>query len=116
MTLHGNSRLFAFIVAAAPADPTAASRLPSVRGGLERAEQEETGGADRDPRRPILSQLSLLLPSHSVPDTLVLVPALPQTAHGERRTHCGAAGQTPSLTVSGVLMLILSQVKWTRRR
>uniref|UniRef100_A0A3Q4AV41 Uncharacterized protein n=1 Tax=Mola mola TaxID=94237 RepID=A0A3Q4AV41_MOLML len=59
--------------------------------------------------------LSLLLPSHSVPDTLVLVPALPQTAHGERRTHCGAAGQTPSLTVSGVLMLILSQVKWTRR-
>uniref|UniRef100_A0A3Q1ALR7 Carrier domain-containing protein n=1 Tax=Amphiprion ocellaris TaxID=80972 RepID=A0A3Q1ALR7_AMPOC len=34
-------------------------------------------------KRVILSQLSLLLPPHSVPDTLVLVPALCLTPHGK---------------------------------
>ena len=98
VTLHGNSRLLAFIVAATPAEPTDAPRLPSEGGRLKRAEeQEETGGADGDPRQLILNQLSLLLPSHSVPDTLLLVAALPRTAHGERRTHCGAASQCPHL-------------------
>uniref|UniRef100_A0A3Q4G5B4 Aminoadipate-semialdehyde dehydrogenase n=1 Tax=Neolamprologus brichardi TaxID=32507 RepID=A0A3Q4G5B4_NEOBR len=42
-----------------------------------------SGGADGDLKKLILSQLSLLLPAHSVPDTLVLVPALCLTAHGK---------------------------------
>uniref|UniRef100_A0A3Q3JDU7 AMP-dependent synthetase/ligase domain-containing protein n=1 Tax=Monopterus albus TaxID=43700 RepID=A0A3Q3JDU7_MONAL len=33
----------------------------------------------------ILKQLSLLLPSYSVPDTLILIPALSLTPHGERQ-------------------------------
>ncbi|KAM9357795.1 beta-alanine-activating enzyme [Symphorus nematophorus] len=45
--------------------------------------QVETGGADGDLSRLILNQLSLLLPSYSVPDTLVSVPVLSLTPHGK---------------------------------
>ena len=102
--LYGGFRLLAFVVASAAGDQMAASASSSVQ---ERAEQtssasaerqqnlplsvkhhlEEAGGADGDLKRLILNQLSLLLPSHGIPDTLVLVPALCLTPHGERQTH-----------------------------
>lgn len=47
-------------------------------------EEEEGGGEapDRVLHRAVLQQLSLLVPSASIPDSLVLVPVLPLTAHG----------------------------------
>lgn len=92
MCLHEGFRLFAFVVASTLGDQMAASPVTSVRKhGEETASpspakhrHEEAGGADGDLSRLILSQLSLLLPAHCLPDTLVLVPALCQTPHGER--------------------------------
>uniref|UniRef100_UPI0037E8EB12 beta-alanine-activating enzyme n=1 Tax=Semicossyphus pulcher TaxID=241346 RepID=UPI0037E8EB12 len=81
-----NSRLLAFIVASTSVEQTEAS----VQEHVEQTRQEhlpssaeEPGGADGDVSRLILDQLSLLLPSHSVPDTLVLVPTLSLTPHGK---------------------------------
>ncbi|XP_070816876.1 beta-alanine-activating enzyme [Chaetodon trifascialis] len=94
--LHEGSRLLAFVVASTSGGQTAASRLASVQEQAEqtaerrgdppsavRHRQEETGGADGDLSRLILSQLSLVLPAHSVPDALVLVPSLCLTPHGK---------------------------------
>lgn len=100
--LHQGFRLLAFVMASTSGHQKAASTSASVQ---QRAEQipsacafgehaenqpssvspplEESGGADGDLKKLILSQLSLLLPAHSVPDTLVLVPTLCLTAHGE---------------------------------
>lgn len=61
MTLLPPSRLLAFVV-------------PTERRG-------DGGGV----RGLIHRRLSAALPSYSVPDALVLVPALPLTAHGEPR-------------------------------
>ena len=101
--LHEGSRPLAFVVTSTSGDQRADSPLTSVqqhaeqtpaaerREGLPssaRRRQEETDGADGDLSGLILSQLSLLLPSHSVPDTLVPVPALCLTPHGEHsRPH-----------------------------
>ncbi len=102
MGLHEGSRLLAFVVASTSGDQKAAPPLTSVQKRVEQTasaehlkdlafsgnhHQGETGGADRDLSRLILSQLSLLLPSYSVPDALVQVPALYLTRHGEHQTH-----------------------------
>ncbi|XP_039985544.1 beta-alanine-activating enzyme isoform X2 [Xiphias gladius] len=99
--LYEGSRLLAFVVASTSGDQRAASPLPSVQQHVDKSpstfprhqeedlpspvklHQEETSGADGDLSRLIVNQLSLLLPSHSVPDTLVLVPALCLTPHGK---------------------------------
>ncbi|XP_037325420.2 beta-alanine-activating enzyme isoform X2 [Pungitius pungitius] len=70
VVLHGPVRLLAFVVA-------------SAAGGQQGEEPRPPRGADGDLSRLILSRLSLLLPPHSVPDTLVLVPALSPTRHGK---------------------------------
>uniref|UniRef100_I3J472 Aminoadipate-semialdehyde dehydrogenase n=1 Tax=Oreochromis niloticus TaxID=8128 RepID=I3J472_ORENI len=64
--LHQGFRLLAFVMASTSGHQKAASTSASVQQ-----------------RKLILSQLSLLLPAHSVPDTLVLVPTLCLTAHGK---------------------------------
>lgn len=104
MAPYEGSRLLAFVVASTSGDQRAASPLTSVQKQAEQTpsasaehrgdphpavshHQEEAGGADGDLRRLILSQLSRLLPSYSVPDTLVLVPALCLTSHGEHQTR-----------------------------
>ncbi|XP_056271248.1 beta-alanine-activating enzyme isoform X2 [Pseudoliparis swirei] len=69
VALHGGQRLLAFVVASA-----------AERGEVVRPSAPPPDG---DLRRLILNQLSLLLPSHSIPDTLVLVPALSMTPHGK---------------------------------
>ncbi|TNN40020.1 Acyl-CoA synthetase family member 4 [Liparis tanakae] len=69
VALHGGQRLLAFVVASA-----------AERGEVVRPSAPPPDG---DLRRLILNRLSLLLPSHSVPDTLVLVPALSMTPHGK---------------------------------
>ncbi|KAG7228753.1 hypothetical protein INR49_008531 [Caranx melampygus] len=98
--LYNGSRLLAFVVASTSGDQTAASSLTSAQQREEKSAsalsrrqddlpspvnhgQEEAGGADRDLRRLIMKQLSALLPSYSVPDALVLVPALSLTSHGK---------------------------------
>ncbi|XP_022607126.1 acyl-CoA synthetase family member 4 [Seriola dumerili] len=101
--LSDGSRLLAFVVASTSGDQTAASPLTSVQQCEEKSpsglgqyqdhlpslvkhhphREEETGGADGELRRLIVDRLSLLLPSYSVPDTLVLVPALSLTRHGK---------------------------------
>ncbi|KAI3369008.1 hypothetical protein L3Q82_025980 [Scortum barcoo] len=100
--LHEGFRLLAFVVASTSGDRKAAPPLTSVQKRAEQTasaehvediasslnrHQGEMGGADGELSRLILSQLSLLLPSHSVPDTLVQVPALSLTPHGEHRAH-----------------------------
>ncbi|XP_023127577.2 beta-alanine-activating enzyme isoform X2 [Amphiprion ocellaris] len=97
--LYEDVRLLAFIVASTSGDHAAASTSSSVQQRAEQtpsalSERQEKppsstehhldeNGADRHLKRVILSQLSLLLPPHSVPDTLVLVPALCLTPHGK---------------------------------
>lgn len=89
--LHQRSRLLAFVVLSPLVDRAAASSPASVQRqedqtGLLRTPAEATGGADGDPgRHEVLRQLSLLLPAHSVPDAMVVVPALSHTPHGEKR-------------------------------
>lgn len=100
--LHEGSRLLAFVVTSTSGDQKADSPLTSVQQHAEltpaaehredlpssaRRHQEETDGADGDLSRLVLSQLSLLLPPHSVPDTLVPVPALCLTPHGEHHAQ-----------------------------
>lgn len=87
--LHQSSRLLAFIVTSSLADQAAGSPLTSAQHredqtGILRTPVEAAGRADGDPSTLVLGQLSLLLPSYSVPDTLVVVPALCQTPHGEK--------------------------------
>lgn len=84
MGLCEGFRLLAFVVASTFGERGAASRLTSAQ---KHVGQTDLPSPDGDLSRLILSQLSLLLPSYSVPDTLVLVPALCQTPHGERQTH-----------------------------
>ncbi|KAM9385290.1 beta-alanine-activating enzyme [Pholidichthys leucotaenia] len=96
--LYGGTRLLAFVVASTSGDQKAASisaeqceeQSPSAfsehleeRPSSVRPPLEESGGADGEVRRLIQEQLSVLLPAHSVPDTLLLVPALCLTAHGK---------------------------------
>lgn len=103
VVLHESSPLLAFVVASTSGDQrpalTSAERSASAehRGDLlspVKQRQEEPGGADGDLSRLILNQLSLLLPSYSVPDTLLLVPALCLTPHGEHHTHSYHPGET----------------------
>lgn len=49
--------------------------------------QEEAGGADGHLARLILRQLCATLPTHSVPDVLLMVPALCHTPHGQNCTQ-----------------------------
>ncbi|XP_038563233.1 beta-alanine-activating enzyme [Micropterus salmoides] len=94
--LYEGLRLLAYVVASTSGDQKSASPLASVeQTPSASAEHREhlpssvkphrgaTHGADENLSRLILNQLSLLLPSHSVPDTLVLVPALCLTPHGK---------------------------------
>nr|XP_020499456.1 beta-alanine-activating enzyme [Labrus bergylta] len=79
--LYEDSRLLAFIVSSTSGEQKHVEQTHGEHLLLPAA--EETGGADGDLSTLILEQLSLLLPSHSVPDTLLLVPALSLTAHGK---------------------------------
>ncbi|CAK6956090.1 beta-alanine-activating enzyme [Scomber scombrus] len=96
VSLYEGSRLLAFVVTSTSGEQSVVSPLPSAQqhaeqtppASAERQEdvehhQVETGGTDGDLSGLILKQLSLLLPSYSLPDTLVLVPALPLTPHGK---------------------------------
>ncbi|KAJ4943167.1 hypothetical protein JOQ06_005672 [Pogonophryne albipinna] len=100
VALFEATRLLAFVVPSTSGDQKEASPLTSAQKHPEQTpsasaelqehppsavshHQGETGGADGDLRRLILNQLSLLLPSHSVPDMLVQVPALCLTPHGK---------------------------------
>lgn len=64
--LHKSSRLVAFVVPTIQPRPTEDSRVSS-REALE---------------KEVLKELSQLVPKHSIPDTVLLVPALPLTNHG----------------------------------
>ncbi|XP_054458423.1 beta-alanine-activating enzyme [Anoplopoma fimbria] len=85
--LHGATRLLAFVVASTSGDQRSASPPTSAQERAEPAAPAELGedlpSPDGGLSRLILNQLSLLLPSHCVPDTLVLVPALSLTPHGK---------------------------------
>lgn len=81
MGLHDGFRLLAFVVPSPNQPVQQQSDHPEPPPPADT--EEKTAGADSDLRRLILNQLSLLLPSHSVPDTLLLIPELPLTPHGE---------------------------------
>ncbi|TDH08198.1 hypothetical protein EPR50_G00094710 [Perca flavescens] len=94
VALHQAFRLLAFVVASTSGEQTAASPLTSApkhadqtaSASAERPVEPrrgETGDKDGDLSRLIQHQLSLLLPPYSVPDALVLVPALCLTPHGK---------------------------------
>lgn len=99
MCLYEASRLLAFVVASTSGEQTSAS--VQEQEGQTQLDQtrllspsEETRAADGALSRLILNQLSLLVPAHSVPDTLVLVPALSLTRHGENQTHTHPCAET----------------------
>lgn len=81
VALHEGLRLLAFVV------PSRNQAVQQRRDPPEPPPPSGTegtaDGTDGRLRRLILDQLSLLLPSHSVPDTLLLIPALLLTPHGE---------------------------------
>ncbi|XP_062308407.1 beta-alanine-activating enzyme [Osmerus eperlanus] len=99
--LSEDSRLVAFVVASsASGDQKATSAFTSVQhqanqrssalvdshGDLNPSDshwQEELSTSTRGLRRAIRRSLSRLLPSPSVPDKVVVVPALPLTSHGK---------------------------------
>lgn len=104
--LHKGFRLLAFVVP---------SRNQPLRQQRDHPElpppiEEKTGGTESDPRRLILNQLSLLLPSHSVPDTLLLIPELLLTPHGEEHALSATEGHRFSASVL-LMVLMLSQGK-----
>lgn len=83
VSLHQGLRLLAFVV---PSRNHPAERdHPDLPPPTEE-EETERDGTHGELRRLILDQLSLLLPAHSVPDTLLLIPALLFTPHGDRHT------------------------------
>ncbi|XP_068599593.1 beta-alanine-activating enzyme [Brachionichthys hirsutus] len=85
--LYGGFRLLAFVVASACDGQRAASMQKHVEQTTPAEHQESipsaVGGADGGLSKLILSQLSLRLPSHSVPDTLLLVQDVCLTPHGK---------------------------------
>ncbi|XP_059923032.1 beta-alanine-activating enzyme isoform X1 [Gadus macrocephalus] len=95
--LFKDLRLVAFVVASPSVHQVAATPLQaelslSVPGDHEGdrgflADLPEDGSRSEAPirvlHRVVLQQLSLLVPSASIPDSLVLVQALPLTAHGK---------------------------------
>ncbi|XP_076009740.1 beta-alanine-activating enzyme isoform X2 [Genypterus blacodes] len=98
--LDHDSPLIAFVVASTSGDQKAASspltssaehvdQIPSASAQHQEdispsgKRRQETSGPDGDLSRLIVEQLSPLLPSYSIPDTLVLVPALPTSSHGK---------------------------------
>uniref|UniRef100_A0A8D3AV92 Aminoadipate-semialdehyde dehydrogenase n=1 Tax=Scophthalmus maximus TaxID=52904 RepID=A0A8D3AV92_SCOMX len=93
VALHKGVRLLAFVVASATGGQRAAAPLPRSQQHVEKSAsasaqpREDPGspasGADGDLSSRIVNQLSALVPSHSVPDTLVPVAALCLTPHGK---------------------------------
>ncbi|XP_011472063.1 acyl-CoA synthetase family member 4 [Oryzias latipes] len=81
--LHSSSRLLAFVVSAGAAERRCSSSAELDLLSSVRQQSEEVRGAGGDGKRRILEQLSVLLPSHGIPDTLELLPALPVTPHGK---------------------------------
>ncbi|XP_072538739.1 beta-alanine-activating enzyme [Salminus brasiliensis] len=69
MGLHEDSRLVAFVV--------------PVSNKVHKELSEDLLAASTSLEKVVLQQLSQLLPSHSIPDTVLLVPALPLTNHGK---------------------------------
>lgn len=81
MGLCDGSGLLAFVVPPAAGQQMAAPPMSSGQQDLLHWSPEDPGQADL--RRLILKQLLVLLPPHSLPDRVVLVPALCLTPHGE---------------------------------
>lgn len=108
VALHRGLRLLAFVV---PSRNHPVERDQREHPGLPPPTEEEEEETDGELRRLILDQLSLLLPAHSVPDTLLLIPALLFTPHGGRHTH----HEIGALLSALLMVALLSQVKWTWR-
>ncbi|KAG7263220.1 hypothetical protein CRUP_036226 [Coryphaenoides rupestris] len=84
--LFQGSRLVAFVVAPPSVHQVAMTpRHEGDRGSSAVLPEDQGGGQapDRVLRRAVLQQLSLLVPSADMPDSLVQVAALPLTAHGK---------------------------------
>ncbi|XP_056132799.1 beta-alanine-activating enzyme [Lampris incognitus] len=97
--LYEGSWLVAFVVATTSGDQKATFMFPSVHQHKNQSppasadnqedltssigHHEERYTSNNDPQKAILHHLNLLVPGYSVPDTLVLVPALPLSSHGK---------------------------------
>lgn len=98
--LYEGSCLVAFIVPSTSEEPKGTPTLPSARHHFDpspSASSDDMGSSkpyhtdhhennctsNRGLQRAIIQRLSKLLPSYNMPDTLVLVPALPLTSHGK---------------------------------
>ncbi|XP_017311545.1 beta-alanine-activating enzyme isoform X3 [Ictalurus punctatus] len=74
--LHKSSRLVAFVV------PKIDTRTVSSEHSSTK-DSEDSQVSSRALEMEVLQGLSQLVPSHSIPDTVLLVPALPLTNHGK---------------------------------
>ncbi|XP_035270883.1 beta-alanine-activating enzyme isoform X2 [Anguilla anguilla] len=83
VTLCEGHRLVAFVVPSSSGDPTPSPRgpTPSPRGHTPSAGGHTPSSGEL--QREILGMLSQLLPPYSIPDTIMLLPALPLTSHGK---------------------------------
>lgn len=80
--LHESNRLVAFVV------PTIQTRTSNHSGNQVKnvrsftPDSEDSHGSSRALEMEVLQGLSQLVPKHSIPDTVLLVHALPLTSHG----------------------------------
>lgn len=78
--LHNSSRLVAFVV------PKIDTRTPEHHGNQEQqvfSSTKDSCVSSRALEKEVLRGLSRLAPKHSIPDTILTVPALPLTNHGK---------------------------------
>ncbi|KAI4892535.1 hypothetical protein NFI96_024695 [Prochilodus magdalenae] len=92
--LHEDHRLVAFIVPATYSKATSSSKYghlqeqhdsssTGVSADVHKEISEDGSFTSKSLEKEVLLRLSQLLPSHSIPDTVLLVPALPVTNHGK---------------------------------
>ncbi|KAG7488869.1 hypothetical protein MATL_G00038990 [Megalops atlanticus] len=86
VSLYEGQRLLAFVVPASPSrdlqrDPSSSDPAPSSSDPTPSS--NDLAPPPRSLQTEILGRLSQLLPSHGIPDTILLVLALPLSSHGK---------------------------------
>ncbi|XP_046692621.1 beta-alanine-activating enzyme isoform X4 [Silurus meridionalis] len=84
--LHESNRLLAFVVPTVGTRPTSSEHNGNQEQHVPLSsskDSEDLCVSSRALEREVLQGLSQLVPSHSIPDTVLLIPALPLTNHGK---------------------------------
>lgn len=82
VALHKSGRLVAFAVPKIETGPSHGGNQEHHTGSSSK-DPEDSSVSSRALEKEVLDGLSRLVPKHSIPDTVLLVPALPVTNHGK---------------------------------